>query len=112
MRASASPYTGWAGFYYDAGLPRDKLKEVLIAAAHEGIRRVGLTSDLLDLYDEVDRVVSIRDKRWVLGHIGVLTKEQIANIRDLGLAVRPIRTGTSGGPARALRPGWAKRART
>ncbi|MFZ0837090.1 MAG: amidohydrolase family protein, partial [Xanthobacteraceae bacterium] len=46
-----------------------------------------LTSDLLDLYDEVDRVVSIRDRRWVLGHIGVLTKEQIANIRDLGLAV-------------------------
>jgi hypothetical protein len=87
LRASASPYTGWAGFYYDAGLPRDKLKDVLIAAAYEGIRCVGLTSDLLDLYDEVDRVVSIRDKRWVLGHIGVLTKEQIANIRDLGLAV-------------------------
>ena len=87
LRASASPYTGWAGFYYDAGLPRERLKEVLIAAAYEGIRCVGLTSDLLELYDEVDRIVSIRDKRWVLGHIGVLTTEQIANIRDLGLAV-------------------------
>jgi predicted amidohydrolase YtcJ len=87
LRASASPYTGWAGFYYDAGLPRDRLKEVLIAAANEDIRCVGLTADLLDLYGEVDRIVPIRDKRWVLGHVSVLSKEQIAKIRDLGLAV-------------------------
>ncbi len=87
MRASASPYTGWAGFYYDAGLPRDQLKEVMIAAAHEDIRCVGLTADLLDLYAEVDRIVPIRDKRWVLGHVSILSKEQIAKVRDLGLAV-------------------------
>jgi len=87
MRASASPYTGWAGFYYDSGLPREQLKEVMIAAANEDIRCVGLTADLLDLYAEVDRIVPIRDKRWVLGHVSVLSKEQIAKVRDLGLAV-------------------------
>jgi hypothetical protein len=87
LRASASPYTGWAGFYYDAGLPRDQLKDVLIAAANEDIRCVGLTADLLDLYAEVDRIVPIRDKRWVLGHVSILSREQIAKIRDLGLAV-------------------------
>ncbi len=87
LRASASPYTGWAGFYYDAGLARDKLKQVLIEAARTAIRCVGLTPDLLDLYGEVDRVVPIAGKRWVLGHVSILTPEQIARARDLGLVL-------------------------
>jgi predicted amidohydrolase YtcJ len=87
LRASASPYTGWAGFHYDAGLPRDRLKEVLLEAARHDIRCVGLTPDLLDLYAEVDRKVPIADKRWVLGHISLLTRDQIAQARDLGLAL-------------------------
>lgn len=86
-RATASPYTGWAGFHYDAGLPRDRLKEVLVEAARNDIRAVGLTTDLIDLYQEVDRVVPISDRRWVLGHIGILEHDDIARIRDLGLAV-------------------------
>lgn len=87
LRASASPYTGWAGFHYDAGLPRDRLKEVLLEAARQDIRCVGLTPDLLDLYEEIDRVVPIGGKRWVLGHISVLTRDQIAQARDLGLVM-------------------------
>ena len=62
LRASARPYTGWAGFHYDAGLPRAKLKEVLIAAARNDIRCAGLTPDLLELYEEVDRVVPLAEK--------------------------------------------------
>ena len=31
VRATASPYTGWAGFNYDTGLPREQVKEVLLA---------------------------------------------------------------------------------
>jgi predicted amidohydrolase YtcJ len=87
LRASASPYTGWAGFYYDAGLPREKLRNVLIEAARNDIRCAALSSDVLDLYEEVDRAVPIRDKRWILGHISTLTKEQVSRIRDLGLVV-------------------------
>jgi predicted amidohydrolase YtcJ len=87
LRASANPYTGWAGFHYDAGLPRDKLKHVLVEAARNDIRCAALSSDVLDLYEEVDRVVPIRDKRWILGHISVLSDEQISRIRDLGLVV-------------------------
>ena len=87
LRASANPYTGWAGFHYDAGLPRERLKEVLLQAARNDIRCIGLTSDLLELYEEVDRVVPIRDKRWIIGHISVLTQDQISRMRDLGLAV-------------------------
>jgi len=87
LRASASPYTGWAGFHYDAGLPRARLKEVLLEAARRDIRCVGLTPDLLDLYAEVDRQVPIGGKRWVLGHISLLSRDQIARARDLGLVL-------------------------
>ncbi len=87
LRASASPYTGWAGFHFDAGLPRDKLKATLIAAARNNIRCAALTPDIIDLYEEVNRVVPIRDKRWIVGHISTLSKDQIAKIRDLGLCV-------------------------
>jgi len=87
LRASANPYTGWAGFYFDAGLPRDRLKSVLIEAARNNIRCAALTPDMLDLYEEVDRVVSIRDRRWIIGHLSVLNKDQIGRMRDLGLVV-------------------------
>jgi predicted amidohydrolase YtcJ len=85
LRASAAPYTGWAGFNFDAGLTRAKLKDVMIEAARNDIRCIGLTPDLLDLYAKVDRVVPIAGKRWVLGHISLLNSDQIAQARDLGL---------------------------
>ena len=87
VRARAWPYTGWAGFAYDSGLPREQLREVLIAAARHDVRVGGIQRDLLDLYTEVDRVVPIRDRRWVLEHISVLTDDEIHRIRDLGLVV-------------------------
>ncbi len=87
LRASANPYTGWAGFHYDAGLPADRLKQTLIAAARNNIRCAALTPDIIDLYEEVNKVVPIRDKRWIVGHISLLTKDQISKIRDLGLCV-------------------------
>ena len=87
VRARAWPYTGWAGFAYDAGLPRETLREVLIAAARHDVRVGGIQRDLLDLYAEVDKVVPLRDRRWVLEHISVLTDDEIHRIRDLGLVV-------------------------
>lgn len=56
-------------------------------AAHNNIRCAALTPDVLDLYEEVDRIVPIRDQRWIIGHLSVLTKDQISRIRDLGLVV-------------------------
>src|SRR5207247_2191315 len=87
VRARATPYTGWAGFNYDAGLPREQLREALVTAARHDIRVGGIQPGLLDLYAEVDRVVPIRDRRWVLEHISVLSDDDIARIRDLGLVV-------------------------
>lgn len=87
IRARALPYTGWAGFSYDAGLSRAEVKEMLLAAARHGIRVVSMGTSLLDLYAEVDREVGIRDRRWVLAHVSLLAPDEIGRIRDLGLVV-------------------------
>jgi predicted amidohydrolase YtcJ len=87
VRARAWPYTGWAGFAYDAGLPREQLRDALVAAARHDVHVGGIQRDLLALYEEVDRIVPIRDRRWVLEHISVLTDDEIHRIRDLGLVV-------------------------
>jgi len=58
LRATSAPYTGWAGFNYANGLPRPELKEVLVRCAANGIRVVMIWNpQILDLYEEVDRVV-------------------------------------------------------
>ncbi len=86
VRAAAAT-TGWAGFNYDMGLPRERACAVLVACARQGIRVTGIWPDMLDLFAEVDRIVPIRDLRWVLGHVSVLTPDQVARVRDLGLVV-------------------------
>lgn len=87
LRARCAPQTGWAGFNYDAGLPRAAVKELMIEAARLGIRVCGIWDNLLDLYAEVDRVVPIAGQRWVLGHQSILGGEAIARIRDLGIVL-------------------------
>ncbi len=87
VRARAMPYTGWAGFAYDAALPRELLKTVLLEAARRDIRVLSMGKDLLDLYEEVNRVVPIRDRRWVIEHISTLTRDEIHRMRDLGVVV-------------------------
>ncbi|WPB85624.1 amidohydrolase [Sediminicoccus rosea] len=87
LRAQAAPYTGWAGFNYDMGLDRERAKDMLIACARHSIRAIGIWPNMLDLFAEVNEVVPIRDLRWVLGHIAVLSQEQVHRIRDLGLVL-------------------------
>ncbi len=87
LRAAANPYTGWAGFHFDAGLPREDLKAVLVEAARLGIRVSGIVPAMLDLFTEVDRAAPIGGQRWILGHINVLSEDDVGRIRDLGLVV-------------------------
>jgi predicted amidohydrolase YtcJ len=92
LRASAAPYTGWAGFNYDASLPREQAKEVLIHCARNDIRAVALANSspgLLDLYDEVDREIPLKGRRWVLGHMYSLSPPDIEKIVRMGLVVTP-----------------------
>ena len=87
LRSAAFPQTGWAGFHYNSSLPREALKTVLVEAARNGIRAVGILPNMLDLFAEVDEIVPISDQRWVLGHIVSLTPDQVKQVADLGLAV-------------------------
>ncbi len=87
VRSAAFPQTGWAGFHYNSSLPRDALKTVLIEAARNGIRAVGILPNMLELFAEVGKLAPIHDQRWVLGHIVSLTPDQVRQTADLGLAV-------------------------
>jgi predicted amidohydrolase YtcJ len=87
LRAATSPYTGWAGFNYDACLPQDAMLEMMVEAARAGIRVGSFTPGILDLYEKVDRQVPIAGQRWIIEHIGVFNADEISRIRDLGLVL-------------------------
>ena len=88
MRASAKPYTGWAGFHYDQQLPEDTFIEAMVTAARHDIRIVTLPQIMLPYIERAARAEPrIRDRRWVLSHIGVMDDATIARVRDLGLVV-------------------------
>jgi predicted amidohydrolase YtcJ len=90
LRATAAPYTGWAGFNYDTGLPHDRVKELLIQCARNDIRAVcnfNSTPGVIDLLDEVNREVPLKDRRWVIVHFNVLSPKDIERIARMGLVL-------------------------
>jgi len=92
VRGAAAPYTGWAGFNSDAGLPRDQLRQVLLNCAANNIRVAAITgtagvSTYLDLYEEVHRQISLRGRRWVLAHIAVISPREIERIARMDLVL-------------------------
>jgi hypothetical protein len=89
-RARAAPYTGWAGFHYDCGLPREEIAPVLIAAARAGIQVSGLSGNFIEIYDAVARAAPIRGLRWIAQHLGTATREEIATLVRHEIAVTPL----------------------
>ncbi len=87
LRSGTWPYTGWAGFNFATGLPRERAKELCLACAKHKIRVIAIWPNMLDVFDEVNREIDITQQRWVLGHISALTPAQIAKVRELGLVV-------------------------
>jgi predicted amidohydrolase YtcJ len=85
--AAAGSYTGWAGFNYTTGLPRAQLKEVLVRCAANDIRVVMNGPPVLDLYDEVDREVPLKGKRWVIAHINDFSPRDVERIVRMGLVL-------------------------
>ena len=66
LRAAATPATGWAGFNYDTGMSRERLKELLIHCAENDIRAVTnsfVAPGIVDLFDEVDHVIPLAGRR-------------------------------------------------
>ncbi|MGZ3294348.1 MAG: amidohydrolase [Xanthobacteraceae bacterium] len=87
VRARAAPYTGWAGFNSNHGLPRDQAKELLLQCAANDIRAVMIGSSNLDLYDEVNREIPLKGRRWVISHISTISPRDIERIVRMGLVL-------------------------
>ena len=87
VRARAAPYTGWAGFNSNHGLPRDQAKQLLRHCAANDIRAVMIGSSNLDLYDEVDREIPLQGRRWVISHISTIAPREIERIVRMGLVL-------------------------
>ena len=87
VRARAAPYTGWAGFNSNHGLPREQAKQLLLHCAANDIRAVMIGSSNLDLYDEVDREIPLQGRRWVISHISTIPPRDIERIVRMGLVL-------------------------
>jgi predicted amidohydrolase YtcJ len=87
LRARCAPQTGWAGFYYDAGLPRDALLRFLRAAAKERLRICAIQAPMLEFFAAAAKQSPIDDLAWVIAHPVTLDASQIAQIRDLGVMI-------------------------
>jgi predicted amidohydrolase YtcJ len=87
LRANCAPQTGWAGFNYDAGLPRKELVALLRAAARERLRVCAIQAPMLELFALAAREAPIHELRWVIAHPATLDAGQIATLRELGVVI-------------------------
>ncbi|MGH6689936.1 MAG: amidohydrolase [Gammaproteobacteria bacterium] len=89
------PYEQWAGHFYQA-MDRERFVRLGIEAARLGLRISCIVSRDLEYalagYEAIDRVVPIRDRRWVVIHVNAATPDQLRRMRDLGV----VATATPG----------------
>jgi len=82
------PYEHLAGHYYQS-LSQERLIEIGEMAARLGVRVNCLVcydlERVLRAFEEVNRRVSIRDKRWVLVHVTEASDDQIRRMREIGV---------------------------
>ncbi|MFQ6028483.1 MAG: amidohydrolase family protein, partial [Dehalococcoidia bacterium] len=85
--------TGWAGFAESYNSPR-RFKQLVRLAAKHNLRVNSLVRDSLEpvlrIFEEVNREIPIKDRRWTLVHVLQTTPDQRRRIRDLGLLVETI----------------------
>jgi predicted amidohydrolase YtcJ len=87
LRARAAPYTGWSGFNYDSGVPREKMVDFLTALAKADIRSNAIWMEFLPLYEQVNGKVPLAGRRWIMGHLDRANDDQIASLADMGIAM-------------------------
>jgi predicted amidohydrolase YtcJ len=84
---AGQPYTGWAGFVESANSADDYARQAELAAC-SGLRVNTLVTlclpEVLEIWETIAARTPIRDLRWVLVHLHIATKDQIARIRRLG----------------------------
>ncbi|MGD1097198.1 MAG: amidohydrolase family protein [Bryobacteraceae bacterium] len=73
-------------------MPPERLKELAVHCAHNDIRVIAnanLSPGIIDILDEVDREVPLNERRWVVGHVSLLTPRDIERIVRMGLLITP-----------------------
>ncbi|MDE2781152.1 MAG: amidohydrolase [Chloroflexota bacterium] len=92
-RSSLLPYTGWAGFIQSYHSP-EFFAEAVMLAARNNIRVNTLVreplEEVLQVFEDVDREIPLRGRRWTLAHVLQTTDQQLNRIRDMGLLVETI----------------------
>lgn len=94
---NALPNTGWAGFVEWHNSIED-YRFYAAAAAKHNIRVHSVVDDrlseVLDVYEAIDREYPLAGRRWVVEHIGNVTPEDIVRLRRLGIFIttNPIYT--------------------
>lgn len=88
-----APYVGRPNYHGLRLVQQDKLNRFVLALAQRGWRpsphAVGdaAIDQILDAYESVDRVQSIRDRRWMIDHAILLHPDQYDRVRRLGLLI-------------------------
>ncbi len=91
----ALPDTGWSGFVEYANT-LSEYRDYVMTAAELGFRVHTIASarnnldKLLAIWAEAEQRFGIKDKRWVLEHVEIVTAAQIAMIKQLGVCVTTI----------------------
>jgi predicted amidohydrolase YtcJ len=88
LRALCGPYTGWAGFNFNAALPEPVMVEMMVEAARAGIRVGSFSPRILDLYEQVNARCPITDQRWIIEHVGRFEPDEVRRIANLGLVLQ------------------------
>ena len=90
---SALPYTCWAGFVEDHySLERYQALALLAARHHLRVNTIisGGAPPVLDVWEAIDREVSLAGRRWVLVHGRVLPPDLLPRIQRLGAVVTTV----------------------
>jgi hypothetical protein len=95
LARAALPNTGWTGYVEWAHGIAEFRELATIAASHD--LRVNAVvgerlPEVLDALEAVDRAYPLRDRRWVIEHIGRMRPDDLPRIRALGLMVTTIPT--------------------
>jgi len=86
-RLAAAPYTGWAGFNYDSGIPSENMHEFLMSAAINKVRVSAIWMTMLPYFEAVNEKFSIKEQRWIIGHLGCATPEEIKRLANIGVTM-------------------------
>lgn len=90
---AALPNTGWAGFVEWANKAED-FRTYARLAAELDLRLHTIVGDhiedTLSIFEAIDAEIPLAGRRWVVEHVKLITPEQIARIRRLGLVVTTI----------------------